>query len=188
MSTAAASHLTNTRPPVRFIRLEPIRGGASRRRSRPPQQLTLAGVSMSPTSAGVARVARARAERLEWERVRRARRQRLALERERAQLVVDLPVGVRVGRRERLARIGRDPNPDAPWSSTPLHVRHFADYFPDGMSFAEIGEVLGVRKQQAFKIYVRASRKVAEALAREEQRVREALRQRDAATSNWDVA
>jgi hypothetical protein len=91
---------------------------------------------------------------------------------------------VRVSKREALAKIGRDPDPDAPWEETPASVRRFADYFPEGMSFAEIGAVLGTRKQQVFKIYVRALRKMLEGLGADEERIREALQAET--RSAWD--
>jgi hypothetical protein len=43
------------------------------------------------------------------------------------------------------------------------------------MSFAEIGAVLGTRKQQVFKIYLRALAKMLEGLGADEERIREAL-------------
>jgi hypothetical protein len=100
------------------------------------------------------------------------------------QVEIDFPIGVRVSKREALAKIGRDPDPDAPWEETPASVRRFADYFPEGMSFAEIGAVLGTRKQQVFKIYVRALRKMLEGLGADEERIREALQAET--RSAWD--
>jgi hypothetical protein len=100
------------------------------------------------------------------------------------QVEIDFPIGVRVSKREALAKIGRDPDPDAPWEETPGRVRHFADYFPEGMSFAEIGAVLGTRKQQVFKIYLRALAKMLEGLGADEEKIREALQAET--RSAWD--
>lgn len=192
MSTSHAFAISSApRPTLRFVRLEPPRPSKRRKRvtrralPEPARQLTLLGVPMEPTPDGIARVAEMRARRLAWERERRAQRERAARERERVQLEVELPIGVRASRKARLARIGRDPRPDAPWSETVPRVRRFAELFPDGMSFAEIGHVLGCRKQQAFKLYTRALRKL-EAATEGDEALREAL-DGEETRSTWDA-
>ena len=104
-----------------------------------------------------------------------------------AQIEIDFPLGVRLSRRDRLERIGRDPCPDAPWEKAPERVRRFAELFPDGMAFSEIGRVLGMRKQAVFKIYVKAITKLGATLDADEEAIRDALLERDESRSTWDT-
>jgi hypothetical protein len=139
----------------------------------PAAQLTLPSVSVERT-------------RKRGKRLRLSERRAKAPPRQ-PQIEIDFPLGVRISRRDRLERIGQDPSPDAPWESTPERVRRFAELFPDGMAFSEIGHVLGMRKQAVFKIYLKALAKLEVALDADEEAVRAALIERDEVRSAWDA-
>lgn len=101
------------------------------------------------------------------------------------QLELNLEQIVSARRLERLRELGQDPHPDSPFETSA--IADFADYFPDGMSFAEIAWVLGLKhKQHAFKIYQRGVAKMLRAMGRSSEDIREALRSRDAHVSAWD--
>src|SRR5690554_5090019 len=101
------------------------------------------------------------------------------------QLELNLEQIRNASRRDRLLELGQDPHPDSPFETSA--IADFADYFPDGMSFAEIAWVLGLKhKQRAFKIYQRGVAKVLRAMGRSANDIRDALRSRDAHVSAWD--
>ncbi len=76
---------------------------------------------------------------------------------------------------------------DTPWEDCPEAIRHVDQLFPDGMSFAEIGQVLGTRKQQVFKIYLRALEKLRTHLGDDVELFLEALRAEPPPTSAWEA-
>lgn len=76
---------------------------------------------------------------------------------------------------------------DLPWEECPAALRHIDEIFPYGMSFAEIGTVLGTRKQQVFKIYLRALAKLRAALGDDVELFLEALRAEPPPPSAWDA-
>lgn len=101
------------------------------------------------------------------------------------QLELNLDQAVNSRRRDRLLELGQDPRPDSPFETSA--IADFANYFPDGMSFAEIAWVLGLRhKQHAFKIYQRGLAKVLRGLGRSAEDIRDVLRARDAHVTAWD--
>lgn len=111
--------------------------------------------------------------------------ERLLDDKSGAQLELNLEQIVSARRLERLHELGQDPHPDSPFETSA--IADFADYFPDGMSFAEIAWVLGLKhKQHAFKIYQRGVAKMLRAMGRSSEDIREALRSRDAHVSAWD--
>lgn len=111
--------------------------------------------------------------------------ERLLDDKSGAQLELNLEQIVSARRLERLRELGQDPHPDSPFETSA--IADFADYFPDGMSFAEIAWVLGLKhKQHAFKIYQRGVAKMLRAMGRSSEDIREALRSRDAHVSAWD--
>lgn len=111
--------------------------------------------------------------------------ERLLDDKSGAQLELNLEQIVSARRLDRLLELGQDPNPDSPFETSA--IADFADYFPDGMSFAEIAWVLGLKhKQHAFKIYQRGVAKMLRAMGRSSEDIREALRSRDAHVTAWD--
>lgn len=108
----------------------------------------------------------------------------------RARLAGQIPLdfgdpGKREDIRAALLEVGQDPNPGGTWKRSRV-CQQAVELFPDGMTHAEVGFVLGMHKQSVYKIEQSALQKIRDALGDDIEAFRDLLRAADERRDYWD--
>lgn len=88
--------------------------------------------------------------------------------------------------RQALLEVGQDPRPDERYRRSRVCQRA-VHAFPQGMTLAEVGFVLGMHKQSVKKVEDRALAKVAAAFGLDAETLRDTLRAADGRRDHWDA-
>lgn len=123
--------------------------------------------------------------------VRASRATILRAERARArhkagQLVLDFEEGQRSEVRQALLEVGQDPRPDQRFARSRV-CKRAVRLFPQGMTLAEVGFVLGMHKQSVKKLEMRALAKLAAVVSIDREAVLAMLADADARRDHWDA-